>query len=183
MRRKSRLQLNNLIYAALVLLVASLLTVFGCNSKEQGVATQKSPAPVQKAIQKPVSSASTVEAVPTSQFDFNNKKDPFKPFITLKQGGNEATKKVAGETLPAHSFDIRQFKVVGIISGDGKYSAMLVDPDGKAYVVKVGTYIGKKDGVVTAINGNSVTVQLRSGGDQKNLRKELVKLTLAKKQV
>jgi len=176
--------------AALVI-VATLVS--GCNKKEQPapVAAPTAPAQVQPQqvtpVQKPVSSASVKLAPPQSlnQFDFSGKKDPFKPDIAVKvapapSAGDLKRSLQAG--LPIHSFDVSQFRLIGIMTGAKENQAMVVDPNGKGYVLKTGMTIGKNDGRVIAVTINGVDVVEQFKDDSGRVRKENIRITLPRKQ-
>jgi type IV pilus assembly protein PilP len=186
------LQRNNHAYTVVALLTVATL-VFGCNKKEQPTAVAVPTAPVQvkqkqaAAGQKPMSSATIKLAPPPSanQFDFSGKKDPFKPDIALKTATAplpEDMKKALQVGLPIHSFDVSQFRLIGVVTGAKENQAMVVDPNGKGYVLKTGMSIGKNDGRVTAININGVDVVEQFKDDSGRVRKENIRITLPRKQ-
>jgi type IV pilus assembly protein PilP len=187
---KQLLQKNNRIYILVALVtVASLAS--GCNKKESSPvvvppASEQPKVPV-KAVQKPVSS-STVKLVPaplTSQFDFSGKKDPFKPDSSLLVANapvSDDLKKTLRGGLPIHSFDVSQFRLIGIVTGAKENQAMVVDPNGKGYVLKPGMTIGKNDGKITAINISGVDVVEQFKDDGGRVRKENIRISLPKKQ-
>jgi type IV pilus assembly protein PilP len=134
-----------------------------------------------------VSSALSLHLAPpqTNQFDFSSKKDPFKPFMVVKSEVNKpsvTTKTALHNSLPIHSFDVSQFKLIGIITGGRENQAMVTDPGGKGYVLKVGMTIGKNDGKIISINSNGVDVLEQFRDDNGRIRKENIKLALPRKQ-
>ncbi len=185
---KKLLPKNNNYSVLAVSLVCALLCT-AC-SKEQTPA----PAPPQpikaavvqpKPVQKQVSSALRLPLPSGNQFDFSNKKDPFKPFVVVKtvpKGSPESLKKAQRNALPIHSYDVSQFKLIGIITGGRENQAMVTDPAGKGYVLKVGMLIGKNDGRITSISPSGVDVLEQFRGDNGRVRKENIKLTLPRKQ-
>jgi len=186
------LQINNRAYTVVALVTVAAL-VSGCSKKEQPAPLAAPPALVQvkqqqaAAVQKPVSSAS-VKLAPsplTNQFDFSGKKDPFKPDIALKTAKDplpEDMKKALQVGLPIHSFDVSQFKLIGVVTGAKENKAMVVDPNGKGYVLKTGMTIGKNDGRVTAVNINGVDVVEQFKDESGRVRKENIRITLPRKQ-
>jgi type IV pilus assembly protein PilP len=179
---------SNLLIIAVVLLCAMLFTA--C-SKDQPQAP--SPAPSQppkavaeqpKPVQKQTSSVLRLNTPPVDQFDFSNKKDPFKPFVVVKaepKNSPESTKKIQLNSLPIHSFDVSQFKLIGIITGGRENQAMVTDPDGKGYVLKVGMLIGKNNGRITSISSSGIDILEQFKDDNGRVRKENIKLTLPRK--
>jgi type IV pilus assembly protein PilP len=177
--------LNSRIYAVTALFGIAAITS-GCNKKDQppAVAPPVAVLVVQqlaKPVQKPVSSTVRLAPPPVgNQFDFSNKKDPFKPFIVAKTGAD--LKKALQTGLPIHSFDVSQFKLIGVITGVKENQAMVVDPNGKGYVLKIGMSIGKNDGRITAISTRGVEVLERFKDDNGRVRKENIRITLPRKQ-
>ena len=176
-----------------VAFVTVAVLVSGCNKKEQPAAVVASAAPVQQkqqqvnAVQKTVSSSS-VKLPPAplaNQFDFSGKKDPFKPDLTIKTATSQLPadiNKTMKGGLPIHSFDVSQFKLIGVITGAKENQAMVVDPNGKGYVLKTGMTIGKNDGRVTAVGINGVDIVEQFKDDSGRVRKEIISITLPRNQ-
>ena len=189
MIKKPLLQNRSVVSCCAVLV--SMLAVAACN-KDQTPATVPPPAQNVKAvavpvkpIQKPVSSALVLSPPATNSFDFSNKKDPFKAFIAAKSAPTtnaESTKRNLRNSLPIHSFEVSQFKLIGIVVGGRENQAMVTDPNGKGYVLKSGMAIGRNDGKITAISSAGVNVLEQFRDDNGRVRKEIIKLTLPKKQ-
>jgi type IV pilus assembly protein PilP len=189
MIRKSLFQNRCLLsLVAVGIVVASLAS---CKKNEQPAAPAQ-PAPAkaaapqqQKPVQKPVSSALSLSPAPVNQFDFSNKKDPFRPFVIVKAPQTPSVNnvpKMARIALPIHSFDVSQFKLIGIVTGDRQNKAMVVDPNGKGYVITVGMTIGKNEGLITSITNSGVDVVEKFRDDNGRVRKETIKITLPRKQ-
>jgi len=185
---KKLLPKNSTSRTIIVVLVYALL-LFACSkSKEQaGIPAQPKKAAVvpPKPIQKLASSAERAISPQTNQIDFSNKKDPFKPFVSVKaepKASPESTKNIRRNALPIHSFDITQFKLIGIITGGRENRAMVTDPGGKGYVLKVGMLIGKNDGKIISISSDGVEILEQFRDDNGKVRKENIKLTLPRKQ-
>ncbi len=165
---------------------------FTACGKDQPIVSTPAPAKPQNAsivVSKPVqnvaTSASRASSPPVNQFDFSNKKDPFKPFIVVKAESTrsfDSIKKAQYDSLPIHSFDVNQFKLIGIVTGGRENRAMVIDPGGKGYVLKAGMSIGKNDGTVVLIHANGVDVLEKFKDENGKTRKETIKLTLPRKQ-
>lgn len=170
----------------LLIFVCLALLPIGCEKKSSPPpqpATQAKPVvkplpPVQKQ-----QSSAKVAVNTMPQFDFSNKKDPFKPFVV-------ETKKVKPEIkggssfggLPIQNYEVNQFKVLGIITGLKENNALVVDPAGKAYVVKSGMEIGKNNGRITRIDTASIEVFEQYRDDGGRFRKRTVRISLPRKQ-
>lgn len=164
----------------------SLLSMPGCKKKD----SPPSPPPKQpvapkapaKAIQNPVSSSLRLAPPPVTQFDFSTKKDPFKPYVVVKPPPSAAAESARkASQLPIHSYDVSQFKLIGVVSGARESQAMVTDPAGKGYVIKQGMTIGKNGGRVSAITTKGVEVVEQFRDDNGRVRKEIIRLTLPRK--
>jgi len=87
-------------------------------------------------------------------YDPTNKTDPFKSFITAREEKEKGKEKTYLETLELSTLDI----VVIVISPKAKW-AMVKDSKGVGHVIKEGTPIGTKNGVVYKISEGAVTVR------------------------
>jgi len=167
---------NNLLLATAALIVAAGV---GCKKEQQPPAPV--PAVVQKPkllVQKPVSSV----AAPTGQFDFSKSKDPFKPFVVARPDTSVKTaRKLDTSTLPIHSFALEQFRLIAVVADPNGNRAMVVDPAGKGYVLKVGMSIGSDEARVTRIDGSGVVLVRQFRDDSGKTRRETVKIPLLRK--
>jgi len=180
---------NSCIVAQSFFVLTVALLTLGCDKKPESV-TVTTPvtattAPQPKPVLKPVSTALKVTPAPVNQFDFSTKKDPFKPFVAVKletAQTKESFERNARAALPIHSFDISQFKLIGVVIGGKENFAQVIDPNGKGYILKRGMAIGKNDGKVILISNNSVDILEQFKDDNGRVRKENIKLTLPRKQ-
>ncbi|UFS69650.1 pilus assembly protein PilP [Geomonas sp. RF6] len=176
---------NRALLCALTLMVALLPA---CKKKEEApapatpAAPQPAPAPQAAPVQKQHSSA---QAQGGGQGDFKARRDPFKPFLEAQpqkpaeQQGE--TLRPKGDELPIQSFEVSKFRVTGIIAGIKENRALLVDPQGKPYVVQVGMVVGNHQGRITRITPSSVEVVERYRDEAGHVKKRTIVLTLAKK--
>ena len=82
------------------------------------------------------------------------------PFIPLSRIVKPVVQVVDQEPqTPLQSYDVAQFKLIGVIVGMGEPKAMVVAPDGKSYVLAKGIKIGKNNGVIIDITSESVSIQ------------------------
>lgn len=84
--------------------------------------------------------------------------------------------------LPIHRFDVRQFRLIGVITGGRENLAEVVDPNGKGYVIKVGMTIGSNEGRIVSIATSGVEVLEQFRDENGKVRKERVRITLPRKQ-
>lgn len=186
---RNLLQKNNsliLVVSAVALSVA----MTACGKKDAGApepraAAAPAPKTADKPVQKQASSSAKLPVAAGNQFDFSNKKDPFKPYMNVKAAvapTADQAKRARLEGLPIHRYDVGQFRVIGIVTGAKDNQAMVVDPTGKGYVLKSGMLIGKNEGRISAITANGIEVVEQFKDDNGKNRKEVIKLTLPRKQ-
>jgi len=60
---------------------------------------------------------------------------------------------------PLQRYDIEQYRLSGVVLGLGAPKAMVASPDGKSYILQLGTKIGKNGGKVVKINNEGVLVE------------------------
>lgn len=185
---KKLLEKNKYFPVITAVFVCSLL--FSACSKDQAQSPVSAPSPKVAVVRpKPVLSqiSSAVRLPPpvVNRFDFSNKKDPFKPFIDAKSEQKVSPvlrRNALRDSLPIHSFDVNQFKLIGVIVSGRQNQAMVIDPGGKGYVLKTGMLIGKNAGKVVSITTNGIEVLEQFTDDSGRVRKEKILLTLPRKQ-
>ncbi len=122
-------------------------------SKQPG-AEKKKAAPVQVAAKETKEEKKEKEEM---EFSYNpaGRPDPFKPFIELAP---EKRPKAAFLT-PLQKYDISQLKLVAIITAPEGSVALVEDQQGKGYLLKKGTAIGRHDGKVKAVLKDRVIIE------------------------
>ncbi|MFZ3208397.1 MAG: pilus assembly protein PilP [Geobacteraceae bacterium] len=177
---------NYLLLRAVLITGLSLFLAAGCSKKEQqsAPASQQSEKPVVKikpAVQKQSSSAKINENL-LPEFNFSAKKDPFKAFVAESPPTKARIATAKGsDTLPIQRYEVRKFKVAGIIAGLKENRALIIDPAGKGYVVKQGMPIGDGDGRITRITSTFIEILEQYKEDTGRVRKRTIKLTLPQK--
>jgi len=178
---------RNSQYLIMVFLIVGLLLPGGCKKEgETPTPPTAKPVPAVKVlppVQKQPSSAKIGEKLGSS-LEFNNRKDPFKPFVApqaqiakpVGSAGITSTK----DLLPIQSYELSKFKVAGIIVGLKENTALVIDPAGKGYVVRQGMLIGSNDGHVTRITATTIEV-IERYNDNGRIRKRTSKLFLPQK--
>ncbi|NVN89872.1 MAG: pilus assembly protein PilP [Desulfuromonadales bacterium] len=184
-----KLSKNSHKFMLLIGIATVVLFAHGCSKNEPPpLPVPAAPLPAkqpQKPVQKQVSTSLKLNVPPVNQFDFSTKKDPFKPYAIIKKVPILSAEKLRNNqrlALPIHSFDISQFKLIGVISGGKESQAMVTDPNGKGYVLKVGMTIGKNDGRIVSIANNGVEVLEQFKDDNGRVRKEHIKISMPRKQ-
>ncbi len=87
-------------------------------------------------------------------YDPAGKRDPFQSLLEIR-------KPVVPDEpqTPLQKFDLDQLRLVGTIVGMKEPRAMVSAPDGKSYIVKIGTKIGKNNGVVVKILNDRIEIK------------------------
>lgn len=92
-------------------------------------------------------------------FQYNpvGKRDPFRSFVVMRP----TEKKYVGAKLltPLQRYDLGQLNLVGVIAGPKDRHGLVEDASGKGYVVRVGTYIGKKGGRVIEVGDDELIIE------------------------
>ena len=93
-------------------------------------------------------------------------RDPFVGFVDLiiaeqaRQAELAQQQQLAEDEilLPAQEFDVRDLKLVALITNTAKPKALFIDPEGQAHKLKVGALIGNKNGVLVDIRRGEVEI-------------------------
>ncbi len=114
----------------------------------------------------------------TFEYSAVGKRDPFWSFY--KEESRPGAGKTELPSSPLQMFEIDQLKLVAVIFGVAQPKAMVEAPDGKGYIVQLGTLVGKNFGRVARISHNEVVVteEFRDGKGAKGVN--TIHLTLEK---
>lgn len=141
------------LFASLVLMGA----LAACGSEPQDVKSHhaKKAADDQKPTQvQPLDSGSSSYEYTYSPV---GKRDPFRS--TLEDlAERPADASMRPDCGPLCGWDIGQLKLVAVISGISNPVAMLEAPNNKGYIVRRGTFVGKRNGKVTQIRSGEVVI-------------------------
>jgi type IV pilus assembly protein PilP len=121
------------------------------------------------------------EAAQASEFTYvsEGRRDPFVPLSKIRRPMEEAP---AEPVTPLQSFDLGQFRLVGLIIGKGAAKAMVTAPDGKSYILAKGIKIGKNNGVVIDITKEAVVVKEKYYDFSGNVIENLLEITVPKRE-
>ena len=89
------------------------------------------------------------------------RRDPFTPLVCENCWTSDFPEDPMTPTPanPLAPYELGELRVIGIVLGELGSHAMLLAPDGNAYMISVGAVVGKFNGVVTDISANVVTVK------------------------
>ncbi len=93
-------------------------------------------------------------------------RDPFFGFIDILLEEKARQEALAQQTvleeeemlLPIQRFEVKDFRLLGVITGTAEPKAYLVDPTGQRHVLKRGDFIGKRGGTVSVIRRDSIDI-------------------------
>jgi len=87
------------------------------------------------------------------RYDPHGKRDPYRAWDATVI---DPPARWAG--TPAQEWELDQLQMVGIVRDAGAPQVMLEDPRGQGHLLRVGDYVGKRRGQITAIHGREMTV-------------------------
>lgn len=152
--------LTRLLKISTLLLVP--LFIVACGGEE---APESRPA-IKKAVKKAEAEQASAEedASMANQFDqtfFERpSRNPFLTYIVEEEEGGDG--RIRG---PLECCDLHLFKVLAVMSNIDDPAVLLLSPDGKKYIVKIGDTIGLREGVITEIWESSMVVRELSFDD------------------
>ena len=169
-------------YLCLICGVFILAGLVGC-SEEPSQPPQKQTAAVATPPAKklPAPDVKQQEAPKKAEFTYvsEGRRDPFVPLSKIRRPLDDAPTEPA---TPLQSYDLNQFRLVGLIIGKGAAKAMVMAPDGKSYVLAKGVKIGKNHGVVIDINGGAVVIKEKYYDFSGNVIENLQEITVPKRE-
>jgi len=161
----------------LALLIGAVAAACSDSGKAPSTPTPIAAKPSAKPVSQQTPTAVQEQAQTAYTYNPLGRRDPFAPIIM-----KEEKKAKAGDRPPLERYGLFEFKLTGIIWQGFGYNALVEGPDGKGYVVRVGTIMGPNRGVVKKITQDKMVVEEKfknfSGGTE---RKEIV-IELRKKQ-
>ena len=141
------------------LIVVPLLLLFACGGEEPSPAAAAKPTAAAAPKKVETTPEKPAETGPTVEYAYSpvGKRDPFRSIIDEQNRPQEgdATRPDCG---PLCKWELEQLKLVAVISGVSNPVAMVEDPNGKGYIVRRGTFVGKRNGKVTQIRSGEVVV-------------------------
>ncbi len=138
-------------------ILAALLAVVACGSEPPPPAPPPA-APKPAAAPKPVETK-PAEVLPAVEYAYSpvGKRDPFRSTIDEKMGPVESSPGTPN-CGPLCKWELEQLRLVAVISGVSNPLAMVEDPQGRGYIVRRGTFVGKRNGKVTQIRSGEIVV-------------------------
>lgn len=145
------------------LLLLAMVGLMGCSEEPLESEQPVNPPKKKEVVQEENKDVKSTPAEQEVAFTYNaeNRRNPFKPLISPKIEPKEvvAVSRPQAVLTPLERYDTHEYKLVGVIAGRGGDYAMVESPDGKTYNFKVGTRIGKREGVVQKITDGEVVIK------------------------
>ena len=136
---------------ALFTAFALLMPIQGCGGSESAAPADETGAVAASEEKQAANAETSAEPQAEYRYDSNNKPDPFRPFILVRES-------LDGKKSPLQRFDLEQLNLTAVIWNVENPKAMVVDPSGRSHLIKIGTDIGKNRGTVTEIADQEVQV-------------------------
>ncbi len=145
-------------YVYLICGVFVFAGLIGCSEEPSSSPAAKNTKSIKTPAAKQIA-APEVEAVEEEKVEFvyvtEGRRDPFVPLSRIRKP-IEPTDEPA---TPLQSYDLVQFRLIGVITGRGEPKAMVIAPDGKSYMLAKGVKIGKNNGVIIEMNSEVILVK------------------------
>ena len=91
------------------------------------------------------------------RYDPTGKRDPFRSFVVVSSSEKKYVRTEA--VTPLQQYDLAQLKLVAVILGLVDGHALVEDASGKGFIVKAGTYMGKRGGRVVKILSDEIIIE------------------------
>ena len=122
--------------------------------------------------------------VKAPEIDFANLRDPFESYLTIVANRNQSAlvtdsvRKSSREPEFLESFELGLLNLVAIFSMGGERVAMVEDSQGKGYVVRRGSYMGKNNGRIEKLTDDTIFLVEQDINPAGNIIDKQVTLTM-----
>jgi len=105
-----------------------------------------------------------IHRVKAPELDIATLRDPFESYLTVLEKKNKQrrdasrSRDASRASEPLEDFDLGALKLVAIMQMGGKRAAMVENHEGKGFVVRKGSYIGRDNGRVVNITERNVEI-------------------------
>ena len=131
----------------------ALVAGTACGQQATTAPTPAAATTVQKAAAAP---AAVTETGQPYSYSPVGKRDPFFSYLAEVETTTQTAAQRRAE--PTESFELDQYRLTGLVTGTAQPRAMVEDPENKGHVIKIGSRLGKRGGVVTRINSDGIVV-------------------------
>ena len=117
---------------------------------------QPKPVPKAATAAPAVPDANAQDNTPKYSYSPVGKRDPFRSYIAdLRES---ARNEEARNPETTEKYELDQYRLTGLVTGTSQPQAMVEDPDGMGYVLRVGARLGKNGGRITRIATDQIVV-------------------------
>lgn len=151
---------NKIIYYITLFILA---LCFACGKEETDVTVKKGEkkAAFNQATSKPVKKfeniSSRIASIP--KLSFSGVRDPFYTPLLQISTGTKKISQIKGKIQPTQKYEIDKYKLIGIMTHKDGKTAIFEDPEGKGWLVKVGSFIGNEGSKIKKILLDSVIIE------------------------
>lgn len=141
--------------------IAWLLLFCGCSGQDDAdmSAPPSTPGAATKAAHKPLEDKAATPTANAQTFAYRaaGRRDPFRSYLldAVARRQAERTQRRVEET---ETFELSQYHITGVLTGTSVPKAMVEDPSGKAYVIRIGARLGRAGGRVSRIDSTGLEV-------------------------
>lgn len=143
-------------------ILAAVLALASCGDPPPPEpAAAPAPKPAQAQAQKKAETAERpADAPPPLEYAYSpvGKRDPFRSVLDDAKQASADTDGTRPDCGPLCKWELEQLRLVAVVSGVSNPLAMVEDPNGRGYIVRRGTFVGKRNGKVTQIRSGEVVV-------------------------
>lgn len=143
---------------ALYALVALVLSGLGVSCDAEVAAPGFTPPPKSHAAAKPYA---TGDAAPAERAPFvyrtGTRRDPFRSYL-LDAAARSRAEHSQRHMEETETYALGQYRLSGVLTGTSQPKAMVEDPTGRGFVVRIGTRLGKAGGRVARIDSQGIQV-------------------------
>ncbi len=144
-----------------MVMVASVAALGACSDGPKPSSTPRAaakPAPA-KVAEPAAEAAAAATDIPAVAYSYNplGKRDPFRvPEEIVPRAGAADVNRDCSD--PLCQWDLEQLTLTAVVTGDSNPFAMLVDPQGRGYIVRRNTKVGRQGGRVTQVLRDALVV-------------------------
>ncbi len=166
----------------LPVIVLAILPLWGCGDVDQPLPApaaqpRQSVATAKAGDERPPAEESA-QVAPEYVYNPAGRRDPFASPMEIRR------LIVPDDTplTPLQSYDLSQLRLTGVVVGMKKPKAMVSSPDGKNFIIEMGTKVGKNNGTVVEINRDGVLVEEVYYDFSGEVRKSIQSIQLPKRE-
>lgn len=163
-----------------MLWVSWLAFLVACNTDNDGAnASGNTQVPGAHAAHKPLDDkpAAATNARGVFAYRAAGRRDPFRSYL-LDASARQRAEHAQRHMEETESYELNQYRLTAVLTGTSQPKAMVEDPTGRAYVVRIGARLGRSGGRITRIDSRGLQVMEESLNPQGTRAQAATTLTL-----